>query len=177
MLLLGDAVHAGDVGWLNPFRDGADGMERSLDTLTRLGMLAAKIGYSGHGNAIDDVADACAAGAARLRRWQSAPEAAAWHACKRIFAHALIVADGLDAAAIATEVPAQPWVSDFATQAFATTPARFVPLLVAEMLRAGAARWQGRAAACDSRRPAAPGWLAKRAGVACRVAPGVTAGD
>jgi len=142
VVVLGDAVHGDDVGWLNPYRESTSVLEQSLETLAKIAALAPRIGFSGHGAAVSDVVGACARASARLRRWREAPEAAAWHACKRIFAHALIVAGGLTEADAVSQLRRSPWVHDYAVHAFGLAVDDFIPLLLAEMLRSGAAQWR-----------------------------------
>ena len=167
VIVLGDALHADDVGWLDPFRESPDVLEHALTSVARIAALAPARGLSGHGVPIEDVAGACAAATARLRRWRGTPQALYWHACKRVFAHALIVADGMTEPEIATELATAPWFADYAVGGFGLSPAEFVPLLVAEMLRAGAARWRdGRLRATADYAAPMPGW---------RTAPGMPA--
>ncbi|GAC1347589.1 MAG: hypothetical protein NVSMB18_33020 [Acetobacteraceae bacterium] len=141
-LVLGDALHTADLGWLNPYREGLDSLERQAGTLDRLERLQARVGYSGHGPAIHDLQAAFARARQRLQRWRDEPQQIAWHACKRIFAHALMLEDGLARAAVEPFLLGCPWFADHAALAFAVTPEAFVPMLIAEMLRADAAYWQ-----------------------------------
>ena len=158
-VVLGDAVHGDDLGWLNPYREGSAALSQSLESLAAIAGLGARIGVSGHGAAVADIAGACANAASRLRRWRETPEAAAWHACKRIFAYGLIIADGLTEAEIEPALLAAPWFHDYALHAFGCRPAAFVGLLVAEMLRSSAARWDGaRLRATAPYNAAGPGW-------------------
>ena len=158
-VVLGDAVHGDDIGWLNPYREGMASLDRSLESVAAIASLGAQTGCSGHGDLVTDIAAATAQAAARLRRWRDAPEAAAWHACKRIFAYGLIITDGLTEAEIQAALPTAPWFNDFALHAFGRPPAAFLSLLMAEMLRSGAARWDGnRLRATAPYNPGAPGW-------------------
>jgi len=143
ILVLGDALHDADLGWLNPYREGADSLDRAAETIERLAALPARIGLSGHGPAIEDLPAALDRARKRLASWRADPERIAWHACKRIFSHGLMLAGGLLDAAIAPTLLASPWFCDHATGAFASTPEAFVPVLVQEMLRAKAAAWSG----------------------------------
>lgn len=142
VLVLGDALHKADIGWLNPYREGSNSLERSAETLERLAMLGAQVGYSGHGPPITDLPAAFAHARRRLQTWRQDPTRIAWHACKRIFAHTLIVSGGMTEEALPGVLLASPWFVDHATLGFATLPAEFVQRLVAEMLRGDAARWQ-----------------------------------
>ncbi len=159
VLILGDALHAADLGWLNPYREGADSLERAEDTIARLERLPAATGYSGHGPAIHDLPAAFARAKRRLLSWREEPQRIAWHACKRVFSHALMLEGGVAEPALAPMLLECPWFRDHATLAFGVTPEAFVPMLVVEMLRAGAAFWQeGRLVARAASAPVRAGW-------------------
>lgn len=159
-IVLGDALHNADVGWLSPCRDGAEALERTAETIERLAALPARIGYSGHGPAITDLQAALARARRRVENWRERPEQVAWHACKRIFAHALMLHDGLAEPELEPALLACPWFCDHATLAFGLSPRDFLPLLVDEMLRADAAYWAGgKLTARAAYRAPRPGWL------------------
>lgn len=142
ILVLGDALHDADLGWLNPYREGADSLDRAAETIERLAALPARLGLSGHGPAIEDLPAALDRARRRLASWRAEPERIAWHACKRIFSHNLMVAGGVAEPAIAPMLLSAPWFRDHAEGAFGSSPDDFVPVLVQEMLRSGAAAWQ-----------------------------------
>jgi hydroxyacylglutathione hydrolase len=159
VLVLGDALHRDDVGWINPYTEGADALDRSIEVVERLARLDVGAAYSGHGAPIEDFPATAAAALRRLRRWREDPRALAWHACKRIFTHALIAAGGMTRQEAERHLMAAPWFADYARRGFGLEPARFIPELVAEILRSGAAEWRdgkltARAHACTPR----PGW-------------------
>ena len=159
MLVLGDAMHNADLGWLNLYREGGDSLERAAESIERLATLPAHIGYSGHGPAITDLPAAFARARQRLRSWREQPERIAWHACKRIFSHGLMLTDGLEESAITGALLDAPWFRDHATLAFGMTPEAFVPHLITEMVRSGAAGWQaGRLVATAPHRVPPAGW-------------------
>lgn len=159
ILILGDALHEADLGWLYPAREGADALERAADTIERLARLPAKIGYSGHGAPILDLPAALDRARRRLGSWREDPERMAWHACKRVFSHALMLTDGLPEADIGPMLLDCPWFHDYAAHPFSLSPVDFVPVLVAEMLRSGAAAWQaGRLVATAPHTLLRPGW-------------------
>lgn len=161
VLVLGDALHGADLGWLNPYREGADCMDRSADTLDRLASLPAHIGYSGHGPAIINLPQALERARRRVQSWREQPERIAWHACKRVFAHALMLTGGATEAELAPMLLACPWFHDHARLAFNTPPEDFVPVLVRETVRSDAATWRdGRLQAVASHRQPPPGWAA-----------------
>jgi glyoxylase-like metal-dependent hydrolase (beta-lactamase superfamily II) len=142
-LVVGDVAHADDVAWIAPCHDGADALDRLLASIQRLASLRARIAFSGHGPPIIDPGATWSSARDRLMRWRGDPTRYAWHACKRIFAHALILTGGLPEADLKPYLLGCPWFCDHARLSFSQAPATFVAPLVAEMLRAGAAHWQG----------------------------------
>lgn len=141
ILIGGDVVHATDLGWLNPYTESADSLETSLDSLRRLEALSPRLVISGHGPVITEPLAAFERARLRLERWQSDPEAMAWHAAKRIFAYALMIEDGIADGDVASYLDTSPWVHDVAAQPFGMTAAEWTPVLLDEMLRSGAAAW------------------------------------
>lgn len=159
VLVVGDAVHLGDVGWLNPYREGVNALGRAVETLDRLSELDVRLAFPGHGPALHNPSAVFAAGRARLEAWRAAPEKIAWHACKRIFAFALMIEGGQTEAEVERYLLSSPWCQDHATHAFGLEPYAFVPLLLQEMVRSGAAQWQdGRLVAHGEHRMPQPGW-------------------
>ena len=160
VLVLGDAMHAADVGWLNLFKEGPDSLERTADTIERLAGLPAAIGYSGHGAAVQDLPAAFARARRRIAAWRAQPDAVAWHACKRVFSHMLMLTGGLPEPEIAPALLDAPWFQDHA-RLLGVTPALFVGHLVAESVRADAARWRdGRLLATAPHAVPPAGWAA-----------------
>ena len=159
VLVLGDALHGADVGWLNPYREGADVLDRTAGTLERLAALPARIGYSGHGPAVTDLPRALDRARRRAASWREDPQRIAWHACKRVFSHALMVAGGAAEAELAPLLLPAPWFRVHAEQAFGLSPEAFLPVLVRETVRSDAATWRdGRLQAVAAHRSPAPGW-------------------
>lgn len=142
VLIAGDTAHASDVGWLNFAIEGVDSLTRSIESVVRLNALAPTIALSGHGPAIADPKAAFASALRRFERWRSDPEAAAWHAAKRIFAFAMMIEGGIPADRVAPYLATSPWVHSFAEAPFAITPLAFADALTDEMLRSGAATWR-----------------------------------
>ena len=139
VLVAGDALHDADIGWLDTAAD-PQALDQATATIERIATLAPAIVLSGHGPAIHDVPAALARARRRLAGFRTQPERMAWHACKRIFTHALMLEHGLPEAALPAYLHASPWFHHYAQHPFGTTPEAFAPLLLAEMLR-GAARW------------------------------------
>ncbi len=141
VLIAGDALHEADLGWLDLDADPA-ALDRAEATIETIAALAPTTVLSGHGPAIADVSAALDRARRRLASWRREPERIAWHACKRIFTHALMMENGLQRAAVEPYLLACPWFHDHARRAFGLDAAAFVPLLLSEMQRSGAAAWQ-----------------------------------
>jgi hydroxyacylglutathione hydrolase len=142
VLIVGDAAHADDVGWINPYREGTGAIERAAESVERLRSLGAVWACSGHGSPAEDPAAVLSAVGERYRRWSDKPESAAWHACKRIAAYALIIRGGLSEAEATSYFASRRWAREFARSAFSAEPEEFAEDLLAELLRSGAAQWR-----------------------------------
>lgn len=142
VLICGDAVHGDDVAWINPFREGAGAMQRALESLDRLAGLPVLRAYSGHGPGIEDPEAAIEAARRRYAKWLDEPQKAYWHACKRIFAYALMIYGALDEKEVRPYLLRCPWFDDYARHGFGAEPSELAGSLVAEMLRSGAAGWR-----------------------------------
>ncbi|MGI4955699.1 MAG: MBL fold metallo-hydrolase [Janthinobacterium lividum] len=142
VLVAGDAVHESDLGWLDLDADptALEGAAASLDLIAALGP---RLMLSGHGPAITDVPGALQRARRRLASWREQPERIAWHACKRILGHLLFTEGGLARSDVPGTLLDAPWFRDHAVRAFGLAPGAFVPLLIEEMIRSGAAGWRG----------------------------------
>lgn len=140
LLLVGDAVHADDVGWLNIALDGPAAIDDALRTVEALSRLPIRLALPGHGPAISDPPEAFAAAHARYERMRADPQRAGWHACKRILAFALMINDGIPRDDLDAYLTGRPWLVDHATTVFGTTAESLAAELAAEMHRAGAIR-------------------------------------
>lgn len=159
VLIAGDTVHGDDVAWLNPSLDGESVLEQMSETVERLASLRTSAILSGHGPAVDEPARAFEAARSRLERWRRDPEAMVWHAAKRIFAHALILEDGMTKEAIPEYVATSPWAETFAA-AVGQSSTEFADALVSALLRGRGAEWRGdRFVATVPHTPLPPGWL------------------
>ncbi|HJF31300.1 MAG TPA: hypothetical protein K8V56_05905 [Sporosarcina psychrophila] len=141
-MIAGDLFHRNDIGWLNIFREGVASIQRSLESLERLSKLPIQLAYSGHGPKIEDPQTAIDAAWHRFNKWLSTPEKVSWHACKRIFSFTLIIKNGLAEKQLENYLLQCGWFQDFALHAFRIQPKAFVQILLDEMLRSGAAKWQ-----------------------------------
>jgi hydroxyacylglutathione hydrolase len=160
VLICGDAVHANDVSWINPFREGAGALQRTMSTLDRIARLPLQRMYSGHGPAVETPLASIDAARRRYEQWLLYPEKVGWHACKRIFAFALMIGGGLAEEAVPATLLASPWFQDYSRFIFNQPPADFIEPFIAEMLRSGAAAWrQGRLVALTAYVSPIEGWL------------------
>lgn len=141
-LLCGDVVHSDDVAWLCTFREGAGALQRMLETFDKLTRLPLRVTCSGHGPLIEQPLAAFDAARRRYEKWLRDPEKVGWHACKRIFAYALMLHGGLSTDDVAPFLLQRGWFLDYARYVFRAGPADFVQPLVQEMLRSGAAGWR-----------------------------------
>ena len=140
VLLAGDAILR-DVGWINPFLDGADALETAIATLERIGLLDARVVVAGHGDVIEDVALCINGSLARLRLWRHEPARMALHGARRIFSFALMIKGGLPRSELEPYLRARRWVHDLAL--LARLPSEdFAARVVSDLVRSGAVRWQ-----------------------------------
>ena len=158
VLVLGDALHGADVGWLDVAQDGPGALDAAAETVERLAALPARIGYSGHGPAITDLPATIDRARRRIARWRDDPLQIAWHGCKRIFSHMLMLEGGLTEAQLASTLTPMPWFGTHAAM-LGFSPDTFVAALVAESLRADAVVWRdGVLVAAAPHRVPLPGW-------------------
>lgn len=160
LLVAGDLFHGDDTGWPPPPSRLPDALGLAEASLARVAALAPRAAVSGHGAPIDDPAAAIAAARDRVARWRAAPDRAAWHAAKRIFAHALIVSGGMTRAQAEDELRAAPWLAAYAADWLGAPVDALIPVLFEQLVRAGAS-WSGdRLMATAATVPLAPGWEA-----------------
>lgn len=164
VLILGDAVHMDDVSWVNIFREGADALQRTMETIEKLLQLKVKVAVSGHGGVHEQPQVAMRQALARYGKWLKAPEKAAWHAVKRIFSYALMLKDGVDEGDMDAFLMGCPWFHDYGRAYMGVAEARdFVEPLLKEMVRSGAAEWRnGRLIACTAYNAPPGDWYPQR---------------
>lgn len=143
ILICGDAVHSDDVCWINSFLEGADALERTIDSIDRLSQFDVRWFCSGHGPATDDPGAAFDRARKRLAGWRTAPERMAWHAMKRIFVYQLMIRNGMAREDVTAYLLRTPWYSDYVTGCMDADPGQFVQVFLEELDRSGAARWEG----------------------------------
>ncbi|NLC77310.1 MAG: MBL fold metallo-hydrolase [Clostridia bacterium] len=142
ILICGDFFHGDDIGWLNIFREGVAAILRALEGLDRVSLLPIQKAYSGHGPMMEKPRTAIDTAKRRYEKWLKEPEKIAWHGCKRIFAYALMIKNGLPREEVTNYLISCGWFRDFARYFFQLQPEEFIRPLLEEMLRSGAARWQ-----------------------------------
>ena len=159
LLVVGDALHADDVGWLNVALDGPEAAETALRTVDALSSLDVRAAFSGHGPAITDPPATFEAARARYERMRADPERAGIHACKRILAFALMIHDGIPLDRLEAYLTDQRWLQDHAARVFDTTADALAADLLANLRRAGAVGERDGRLVCRTphERPAA-GW-------------------
>ena len=151
VLVIGDAVHANDVGWINLAIDGPAAIDTALRTVERLADLPVRVGLPGHGPAVTNPAKTFASAHARYEKMRADPQRAAWHACKRIFAFALMINDGIPVSEVSGYLTTRPWLVDHAVKVFEATPEALADDLLGEMRRTGAVAERDRRLVCLTR--------------------------
>lgn len=163
ILILGDAVHADDVSWINNFREGAGALERMMETLEYLLTTPAKLAVSGHGPVHQQPHEAMRRALHRYERWRKSPESVAWHAMKRIFSYALMLQDGIPREDVPTYLCECPWFIDYARSYFQSSAEDFVQPFIDEMQRSGAAGWvDGKLKALTAYNHVSDNWFPER---------------
>jgi glyoxylase-like metal-dependent hydrolase (beta-lactamase superfamily II) len=159
ILIVGDALHDDDVGWVNLALDGQPAFDDALRTVDALAALPVRFAFSGHGPAITDPAAAFARARGRYERMRADPARTAWHAMKRIFAYALMIYDGIPPDEVEAYLLRCGWLVDHAEHVLHANPASLARDLLAEMRRIGAvAERDGRLLPTTAYRRPAPGW-------------------
>ncbi|KAB2329708.1 MBL fold metallo-hydrolase [Cytobacillus depressus] len=141
ILICGDLFHKNDIGWLNIFREGVASIQRSIESLDQLSKLRIQLAYSGHGPQMENPKTCIDSARNRFDKWLKSPEKVSWHACKRIFAFTLIMKNGMTNEEISPYLLQCGWFQDFARYSFQLQPEEFIPILLDEMIRSGAASW------------------------------------
>jgi hydroxyacylglutathione hydrolase len=143
VLICGDAFHSDDAAWINIFREGAGAIDRAIESLDRLAGLRLNGSFSGHSPYTADPYQAIDAARRRYERWIDEPQRLAWHACKRIFTYILMVYNGMHRTEIGPYLLGCPWFQDYSRHIFRLQPDEFIEPLLAELVRANAAAWDG----------------------------------
>lgn len=161
LLVVGDALHADDVGWLNVALDGPEAAETALATVEALSRLDVRLAFSGHGPVITDPPAAFAAARSRYERMLADPVRAGSHACKRILAFALMIHDGIPLERLDAYLAGCGWLQDHAARVFATTAQALAADLLADLRRVGAVEERDGRLVCRTPHERPPGgWRA-----------------
>ena len=120
---------------------GVSSIQRSLESVERVAKLNIRQAYSGHGPQIKDPIHSINTARRRLEKWLKDPEKVSWHACKRIFAFTLMMKNGLQKDEVDNYLLNCGWFQDFARYSFKLQAEEFIPVLIDEMIRSGAASW------------------------------------
>jgi hydroxyacylglutathione hydrolase len=140
-LICGDAVHADDVSWINPFRESRNAMALAAASLEKLRQLPLRRMFSGHSSVYDQPFEAIDSALQRYIRWEKDPEKFGWHATKRIFTYALMLYNGMVTEEVKPYLLSCEWFNDYSRGIFKTEPKDFVSPFVEELLRSKAAYW------------------------------------
>jgi hydroxyacylglutathione hydrolase len=138
ILIVGDALHDDDVGWINLALDGARAIEEALQTIESLASLPVRYAFSGHGPPITGPAAAFARARGRYEKMRNDPVRTAWHGLKRIFAYALMIYDGIPMKEVNAYLLGRDWLVDHARKVLNTDPETLAHDLLTEMRRIGA---------------------------------------
>lgn len=136
-LISGDMLQEGDVAWLPPLSGNLRPLREAIRSLERLDGLGAAVALPGHGPVVADPPRALASALDRYGRWLADPEAAAWHALKRLCVSALMLAP-LEAASATAELARLEWLRDYAHIALGTEPIEVASRLLCELEAGGA---------------------------------------
>jgi hypothetical protein len=159
ILIVGDALHDDDVGWINLALDGGRAIEDALRTIDALAALPVRFAFSGHGPAVADPSAAFARARGRYEKLRNDPARIAWHGMKRIFAYALMIYDGIPVTEVDAYLFRCGWLIDHARKVLNTDPETLVRDLLAEMRRIGAVvERDGKLFPTTSYRRPDPGW-------------------
>ncbi len=159
LLIVGDALHNDDIGWINLALEGPTAVDRALQSVEALSALRARLVFSGHGPLITDPPATFARAHERYTKLRNDPVRAGWHAVKRIFAYALMLYDGIPVAEVDSYLAERAWLADYAANVFHVDASQLSRDLLAQMRRSGAVvERDGRLYSTTTHRRPAPGW-------------------
>ncbi|GAA4513593.1 MBL fold metallo-hydrolase [Brevibacterium yomogidense] len=140
-LVVGDTLSAYDVGWVDVMREGTEGLDAAIASVSRLGGLDAGTIVPGHGPLIADTAPAIDKALDRLRRQRADLPFAVDYGAKRILAFQLMIRGGMAADGIEDYVAGRRW-AQAAAEVVGTDPHTFATALVRSMVDGGGAQVQ-----------------------------------
>jgi hydroxyacylglutathione hydrolase len=138
ILIVGDALHEDDVGWINLACDGGQALDDALRTVEQLAALRVRFAFSGHGPAIADPPAAFDRARGRYEKMRNDSVRAAWHGMKRIFAYALMIYDGIPVEEVEKYLLKRAWLVENARRVLHIDPETLARDLLVEMKRIGA---------------------------------------
>jgi hydroxyacylglutathione hydrolase len=138
ILIVGDALHDDDVGWINLALDGTRALDDALRTVETLAALPVRFAFSGHGPPIADPPATFARARGRYEKMRSEPVRTAWHGMKRVFAYALMIYDGIPVKEVNAYLLRRAWLVDHARKVLNVDAETLARDLIAEMHRIGA---------------------------------------
>ncbi len=141
VLVCGDVLLDSEVSWINLVNEGTSPVEEAIASLERIMRLDVSIAYPGHGTAITDVGDACRRTIRRYERWIDDPEKVAWHGCRRIFAFALMINNGIHRDTVHGYIEGTQWARDHARVILGLPVNEFARELIDGLLATRAVYW------------------------------------
>lgn len=141
VLVCGDVLLDSEVSWINLVNEGSSPVEEAIASLERLMRMDIAVAYPGHGTAVTHVDESCRRTIRRYERWLDDPEKVAWHGCRRIFAFALMINDGIPRDDVHDYIQGTQWARDNARMILGLSVADFARELVDGLLATGAVFW------------------------------------
>ena len=159
VLISGDVLLGSDVSWINLVNEGTSPVEEAISSLERLMRLDALVAYPGHGAPITDVAEQCRRTIGRYERWLDDPETIAWHGCRRIFAFALMINDGIPEDDVHGYIEGTQWARDHARMVLGIPVSQLARELVDGLIETRSVFWSnGRLLSRVPHKVPRPGW-------------------
>ncbi|WP_435972657.1 MBL fold metallo-hydrolase [Streptomyces sp. Qhu_M48] len=142
LLVVGDALSAYDVGWVNLALDGPDAAATALASLRRMADLAPRVVLPSHGEIPADAGQVLADALRRAQRLVDDPDGAVWYGARRILAFALMIREGIPAGEVEPYLHRRAWLND-AARLLDRAPEDLAAELVKTMLGSGAVVLRG----------------------------------
>ena len=143
-LISADALWQRGFGVVFPELDGAEAFEEVAATLDVIEALKPRVVIPGHGAPFADVAQALSVARQRLAGFVATPQKHTQYAAKVMLKFKLLEAQSLSREALLAWAHGTPYLTHLFERQFADLPfAQGLDALVSELVRAGAATWQG----------------------------------
>jgi glyoxylase-like metal-dependent hydrolase (beta-lactamase superfamily II) len=142
-LISGDALWQEGFGVVFQALEGPEGFDAALAVLDLIESLQVREVFPGHGPAFSAVSDAIAQARQRLVSQRAQPERHARYAIKVLVSFCLLDRRAMSREQLRDYVQGTPLISRYNAQAPKLPPEELVDWLVEELVKAGAARWDG----------------------------------